>query len=88
MDDTNAEPQILESQKCEGWKWKIWNDLIEIKSNVSYTLPFSQGRTQFYKMLPLPAIELTSLEPSLSGSLSLIVEVPYNSEQINMVEGK
>ncbi|KAH7260910.1 NUDIX hydrolase domain-like protein [Fusarium redolens] len=33
MVDQNAEPQILEPKKCEGWYWKTWDDLKKINAS-------------------------------------------------------
>ncbi|RYC78983.1 hypothetical protein BFJ63_vAg18138 [Fusarium oxysporum f. sp. narcissi] len=35
MVDKNAEPQTLEPEKCEGWNWKTWGDLMKINSSAS-----------------------------------------------------
>ncbi|KAK1752668.1 NUDIX hydrolase domain-like protein [Echria macrotheca] len=29
--DDDQEPQLLEPQKCEGWHWKSWDDIMELK---------------------------------------------------------
>ncbi|KAJ4266102.1 hypothetical protein NW762_004080 [Fusarium torreyae] len=37
MEDENAEPQIIEPNKCEGWYWKKWEDLKQLLPGASET---------------------------------------------------
>ncbi|KAG5663462.1 hypothetical protein KAF25_001398 [Fusarium avenaceum] len=50
MVDENAEPQILEPQKCEGWFWKNWDDLKKLLPGAS-----DSGEKLFLPMINLLA---------------------------------
>ncbi|KAF4982600.1 hypothetical protein FZEAL_1832 [Fusarium zealandicum] len=30
MEDENAQPEVLEPEKCEGWHWKTWEELKQL----------------------------------------------------------
>jgi 8-oxo-dGTP diphosphatase len=47
MDDEQAQPQVLEPEKCAGWSWKTWDDLRVFLN------PSSQGDVLF---LPLKSL--------------------------------
>ncbi|KAF5025690.1 hypothetical protein F66182_2296 [Fusarium sp. NRRL 66182] len=56
MVDGNAQPQILEPQKCEGWYWKTWEDLKQLLPGASQT----EGEKLF-----LPLVNLLQQTPNL-----------------------
>ncbi|KAM5343463.1 hypothetical protein ACJ41O_012000 [Fusarium nematophilum] len=56
MEDENAQPEILEPEKCQGWYWKTWEELKQIGTGSS------QGESLF-----LPMVHLFEQTPNLDA---------------------
>ncbi|KAF4988691.1 hypothetical protein FDECE_14964 [Fusarium decemcellulare] len=53
MEDPDAQPQVLEPEKCEGWHWKTWEDLKQLVPSTSQGNSTEQGESLFLPLVNL-----------------------------------
>lgn len=69
--DPNAQPELMEPQKCDGWQWMSWDIMLEwCNENQSETLR-SDGKAAEEHNLFLPMIDLVLQRPGQRPSLDL-----------------
>ncbi|CAM1504828.1 Fc.00g024190.m01.CDS01 [Cosmosporella sp. VM-42] len=53
MEEKDAQPQVLEPEKCEGWYWKTWDELRQIVYPLSSQGSAAQGESLFLPLVHL-----------------------------------